>query len=100
MNKKFKKQYIFMILSLILLVSNIFFPLNSYVCFAQYEEQIYSILDENSIYINSSYDCQVGDMFISEDNLLYEIFQVSNETFIAYARSLGLCEKSASISKI
>ena len=64
-----------------------FICIPSYFCFAETEEDVvYQILDENYIEINSSYNVNVGDMFISDDNMLYEIYLVDDEIFVAYAR--------------
>jgi len=81
------KKFCFLafICSLVLLC--ICLPVNfAYVSFAQEEEEVYLILDEDYVYINSSYDVQLGDMFISEDNVLYEIYEVNEEALVAYAR--------------
>ena len=61
---------------------------NPFFCLAERreEESVYQILDENFIEVNSSYDVVVGDMFISEDNMLYEIYEIDEKFLIAYAR--------------
>ncbi len=59
---------------------------------ANSEEVEFVIVDENEDYINSGYNCLVGDLFISEDNIMYEIYFVDHELSIAYAREKTIVE--------
>jgi len=56
---------------------------------AESEEVEYIIYDENNIQINSAFDVVVGDMFISEDNVLYEIYFVDDNILSAYAKEIS-----------
>lgn len=55
-------------------------------------ETEFVIVDENEEYLNSGYNCIVGDLFISEDNIMYEIYYVDHELSIAYAREKTVVE--------
>ena len=81
-----KKIVYLVLISLILSCVGLAIFNPGFFAYAQEEEEVYLILNEDSIYINSSYDVQVGDMFIAEDNVLYEIFEVCDESLTAYAR--------------
>lgn len=49
-------------------------------------EEYYTIYNENGQKINTSQYCEEGDMFVSADNVLYEIYFVNSQQKIAYAR--------------
>lgn len=48
-------------------------------------EEEYQIYNEKGERINTAQICHVGDMFISADNILYEIVSVNEEKKVAYA---------------
>ncbi len=49
-------------------------------------EEYYKIYNQQGEVINTSQSCEVGDMFVSADNVLYEIYYVDNSNKVAYAK--------------
>lgn len=77
----------FLIIFLLIFINLIFFINANQQAYATSEkEYVFSIYDEYGEHINSCYDCQVGDMFIADDNLLYEVYDLDFEKFKAYAK--------------
>ncbi len=89
---------------LLLLLCGCQYNTNFFYALAENEEVEYIIYDENNIQINSAFDVVVGDMFISEDNTLYEIYFVDENILCAYAKEISKVElpkiKEGSVEKI
>ncbi len=88
--KKLKKySLLLLIIALFMLVSDatpiIVNNTSDYCAVSSVMEEEFQIYNEKGERINTAQTCEVGDMFISADNILYEIVSVDKEKKVAYA---------------